>query len=105
MSTERVEREQDRVSGDRLLAKIREIVHQGNIRRIIVKNDDGRVLVEIPLTLGVVGALLVPVWVALGAMAALVANFNIEVEKVGEPTAIEPPAEAKRAEAAFTANS
>ncbi len=62
-------------------------------------------LIEIPLTLGVVGALLVPVWVALGAMAALVANFNIDVEKVGEPKAIEPPAEAKREEAAFTATS
>jgi len=106
MSAERIEKEQHRVSGDRLLAKVREIVHQDNIRRIIVKNDDGRVLIEIPLTLGVVGALLVPVWVALGAMAALVANFNIEVEKVGDaPQAIEPPTEAKREDAAFTANS
>lgn len=77
-----VHTEEHRVSGERLLSKIKEIVHKGNIRRIIIKNDKGQVLIEVPLTLGVVGFLLAPVWVALGAMAALVADFNIVVEKV-----------------------
>lgn len=84
MPEEHVRTEEHRVSGERLVARIKEIVHQGNIRRVIVKNDEGRVLLEIPLTLGVVGAALVPVWVALGAMAALIANFTIVVEKVGD---------------------
>lgn len=80
-----VRTEAHRVSGDRLLSKVKEIVHQGNIRRIIVQNDEEQVLIEVPLTLGVVGAVLAPVAVALGAMAALVANFNIVVEKVETP--------------------
>ncbi len=82
MSEERVQTEEHRVSGERLVGRIKELVHQGNIRRIIIKNDEGRALVEIPLTLGVVGAALVPIWVAIGAMAALIANFTIVVEKV-----------------------
>lgn len=82
MSAQKVHTEEHRVSGDGLVARVKELVHQGNIRRIIIKNDEGRVLIEIPLTLGVVGAALVPVWVAIGAMAALVANFTIVVEKV-----------------------
>lgn len=88
MNAERIHTEEHRVSGERLLARVKELVHQGNIRRIIIKNEAGQVLIEVPLTLGVVGALLIPVWVAIGAMAALVANFNIVVEKV-EP---KPPA-------------
>lgn len=82
MSEERVHTEEHQVSGEGLVARVRELVHQGNIRRIIIKNEEGRVLIEIPLTLGVVGAALAPVWVAIGAMAALVANFTIVVEKV-----------------------
>ena len=59
-------------------------MHQGNIRRIIIKNDEGRTLIEIPLTLGVVGIALAPIWAALGAIAALVADLTVVVEKVGE---------------------
>ncbi len=83
--TPRVRTEEHRVSGERLIAKVKQIVHEGNIRRIIIKNDEDQVLIEIPLTLGVVGALLAPVWVAIGAMAALVANFTLVVEKVQAP--------------------
>lgn len=82
-----VQTEEHRVTGERLLTKIRELVHQGNIRRIIIKNERDQVLIEVPLTIGVVGTILVPVWVAIGAMAALLANFNITVEKLEqEPT-------------------
>lgn len=76
------------VNGEAVVAKLREILHAGNIRRIILKDDAGRVLIEVPLTLGVVGAVLLPVWAAIGAIAALAANLHIVVERV-DP---EPPA-------------
>jgi hypothetical protein len=79
---EKVRYEEFKVDGDKLIAKVKEILHEGNIRRIIVKNDKDQTLVEIPLTIGVVGVLLIPVWAALGAIAALAANFTIVVEKV-----------------------
>jgi len=59
-------------------------VHEGNIRRIIIKNEEGKTLIEVPLTLGVVGAALLPVWAAIGAIAALVADCTIVVEKEEE---------------------
>jgi hypothetical protein len=74
-------REEHRVSGDTLLSKVRQIVHEGNVRRIIIKNEDGRTIVEVPLSVGVVGAAFAPVWAAIGAIAALVANCSIEVER------------------------
>ena len=74
-------REEHRVSGEKLLAKVKEIVHEGNVRRLVIKNEEGRTLIEVPLTVGVVGALLAPVWAAIGAVAALVANGSIEVER------------------------
>ena len=71
--------EEFEISGSRLLERIRELVDEGNARRIIIKNEEGRSLIEIPLTLGVVGVALIPVWVAVGAIAALAANFRITV--------------------------
>lgn len=76
--------EEFQVSGDKLVAKIKEIVHEGNIRRIAIKNEKGRVLIDIPLTLGVVGALLAPQLAAIGAIAALVTQCTIVVEKEEE---------------------
>lgn len=73
--------EEFQFSGDTLLAKIKEIIHAGNIRRIIIKNEEGRVLVDIPLTLGVVGTLLAPQLAAIGAIAALVLRGTIVIEK------------------------
>lgn len=81
---EEVKTEEHKIKGESLISKIKDLVHQGNIRRIIIKNDEGRTLIEIPLTLGVVGIALVPVWAALGAIAALVADLTVVVEKVGE---------------------
>ncbi len=81
-SEEKVQTEEYKVAGESLLAKIKEILHQGNIRRIIIKNDQGQTLIEIPLTWGVLGAAFAPVWAAIGAIAALAANFTIVVEKV-----------------------
>jgi hypothetical protein len=76
--------EEFRVSGEGVLAKVRELVHEGNVRRITIKNDDGRVLIEIPLTLGVIGTVLLPVWAAIGAIAALAANLTIAVERADD---------------------
>ena len=58
-----------------------ELLHEGNVTRVIVKNDTGRTLLEIPATVGVVGVVLVPWIVALGVIAALVTNCRIVVER------------------------
>ena len=84
MSEEKVRKEEYRVRGEDILSKVKELVHEGNVRRVIIKNEEGRTLIEIPLTIGVVGALLVPSLAALGAIAALVTNCTIIVEKVEE---------------------
>ncbi len=68
-----------KVKGDQLLKKVKEFIHQGNVRRIIIKNDEGKTYLEIPVTVGVVGALLLPVWAAIGALAAVASNFTIEI--------------------------
>jgi hypothetical protein len=84
MTDERVQTSEFRVRGENLVSRIKEILHEGNVRRIIIKDDSGRTLLEIPLTIGVVGAVLAPVWAALGALAALAADLRIVVEKVKE---------------------
>lgn len=70
-----------KVKGEELLKRVKEIIHEGNVRRIIIKDEKGNVFLEIPLTFGLVGAFLAPVWAAVGALAALVNNFNIEIVK------------------------
>ena len=77
-------REEHKVSGDRVIGKIKELIHQGNVRRIIIKNEDGRSIIEVPLSVGVVGAVLAPMWAAFGAVAALVSSCSIEVEREPE---------------------
>jgi len=71
-----------RVDGEKLLAKVRELIHEGNVRRVIIKNDEGTTLLEIPLTLGVAGAVILPSLAAVGAVAALVTDCSITVERV-----------------------
>ena len=70
-----------KVAGKDLLKKIEELVHEGNIRRIIIKDADGKTYIEIPLTIGIVGALAAPIVAAVGALAGVAANFTIEVIK------------------------
>jgi hypothetical protein len=86
VKTEEVRTEEFQVNGDFLVAKIKELLNQGNIRRIILKNEDGKTLIEIPLTVGVVGVILLPVWAAIGAIAALAVKLTITVEKVEKTT-------------------
>lgn len=82
MTDEKIHTEEFQVRGEELVAKIKELIHQGNIRRVIIKNESGRTLIDIPLTFGVVGALLVPQLAAIGAIAALLTNATIVVETV-----------------------
>jgi hypothetical protein len=81
MTDDNVHTEEFRVEGEKLVQEVKNIIHEGNVRRVIVKNERGETLLEIPLTFGVVGAVLLPVWVALGAIAALAANYTIVVER------------------------
>ncbi|HUU05971.1 MAG TPA: DUF4342 domain-containing protein [Patescibacteria group bacterium] len=73
--------EEFKLDGSQVVEKIKELIHEGNIRRIIMKNEEGKTLIEIPLTLGVVGAAFLPVLAAVGAIAALAAKMTIVVEK------------------------
>lgn len=73
--------EEFKINGEELLAKVKELIKEGNIRRIIIKDDKGVSLIEIPLTFGVVGVLLLPVWAAIGAIAAMVTNCTLVVER------------------------
>lgn len=66
---------------EKVIEKLKKLVHEGNIRRIIVKNANGDTLIEVPLTVGLVGVALLPVWAAIGAIAALAADCTIQVEK------------------------
>jgi len=75
--------EEYKVAGSELVEKVKELLHQGNIRRIVIKQDDQTIL-ELPLTVALVGALLAPVLAALGAFAALVSNCSIVVERIVE---------------------
>lgn len=73
--------EEFRVEGEKLITKIKELLHEGNVRRIIIKDKEGKTVMEIPMTLGVVGALIAPQLAAIGAIAALITEATIVVEK------------------------
>ncbi|SRR3989344_7115911 len=70
-----------RVSGDQLLAKVKELIHSGNIREIMISDKSGKTLIVLPLTLGVVGVVLAPMLAAVGALAALVTECTITVKR------------------------
>ena len=78
-------KEEFKVKSEEIIEKIKELIHEGNVRRLIIKDEDGKVYLEIPVTFGVIGAILAPVLAAVGAMAAMVANLKIEVIRTEEP--------------------
>lgn len=84
MPEERTRTEEININGEDLVATIKKLVHQGNIRRITIQSKDGNTLFELPLTLGVVGALFLPTLAALGALAAIVTECTILVERIDE---------------------
>ncbi len=74
------------LNGDEVVAKVKELLHEGNIRRITIKNEEGRTMLEVPLTLGLLGAALLPVLAAIGAAAALATRCTILVERDATPS-------------------
>jgi hypothetical protein len=84
MGEQKVRTEEFTIQGDMIVAKIKELVREGNIRRVIIKNEEGKSLIDIPLTAGVASAIFAPKLAALGAIVAMIKHGTIIVEKVGE---------------------
>ena len=76
--------EEFKLDGHKVLEKVKEIIHAGNVRRIVLKNEEGKIVLEIPLTWGVVGAALLPIYAAVGALAALISHMVIVVERMDD---------------------
>ena len=76
-----VENESFKINGEGLVAKVKELIKEGNVRKITIKDKDNKELVTFPLTIGVVGAVLAPVLAAIGALAALIVECTISVER------------------------
>jgi repressor of nif and glnA expression len=74
-------KEEFKVNGEHLLAKVKEIINEGNVRRIIIKDKSDKTLLEVPVTVGVVGIVIAPTLAAIGAVAALVTECTIVVER------------------------
>ncbi len=81
MTDPKTRTEEFQVNGDALLTKIKELLHEGNIRRILIRDETGKTLIEFPVTIGVVGVFLAPQLAAIGAIAALVTKCTLVVEK------------------------
>jgi hypothetical protein len=73
--------ERFKVDGQELLKKVKELIKEGNVRRIIIKDEKGQILMEIPMTFAVVGTVFAPVLAAVGALAALMTKCTLEVER------------------------
>ncbi len=95
----RVVYEEFKVLGKELVDKVGQLIHAGNVRRIIVKDDKGNTFMEIPLTLATVGVVAAPVLAGLGAIAVLIANFTLVVERVKEDTTEVGPEDARSGDA------
>ncbi len=81
MTDELRQPEEVHVSGNQLVSKLRAMLREGNVRRVVIRNGEGRTVLDVPLTAGVVGAALLPFWAAVGGIAALAARFTIVVER------------------------
>jgi hypothetical protein len=79
------------LSGDEVVAKVKELIHEGNIRRLTIKNEEGRTMLEVPLTIGLIGAALLPILAAIGAAAALATRCTIVVERDPDGPGERPP--------------
>ena len=83
--TDQPRTEEFTISGDQVVAKVKELVNEGNVRRLLIKNEEGRTMLEVPLTIGVIGAALLPVFAAIGAAAAIATRCTIVVEREDPP--------------------
>jgi len=79
--TDTSHQEEFKVSGAELKERVKQLIHEGNIRRIIIKNEKGESVIEIPVTIGAIGAIVAPALAAVGAVAALLTNCTITVVK------------------------
>jgi hypothetical protein len=79
--------EEIRVLGHELVDKVRELIHEGNVNRIVIRDEHGHTFVEIPVTVAAVGAVLAPVLAAVGAIAALASKFTVVVVRTAPPAA------------------
>lgn len=77
----KTKKEEFKISGERLIEKVKELVKEGNIRKITIKDKNGKEIMTFPLTLGVVGTVLAPILAAVGALAALIGECTISVER------------------------
>jgi hypothetical protein len=84
MAEEKTFTEEIKVSGQQLVETVKKLVHEANVRHLIIKNEKGEKLIEVPVSVAGVGALLLPVLAAIGAIAALVSNCTIVVVKERE---------------------
>ena len=80
MSTTGSRTEEFKVSGANLKAKLKEVIRKGTVRRVVIKNAQGRTVLDIPLAAGIVGAALLPFWAAIGGIAMIASDYTIVVE-------------------------
>lgn len=92
---ESTQKESFKLEGGQLLDKVKQLIHEGNVRRVTVKQGD-RVIAEFPLTVGVAAAVIAPILAAVGAIAALIADCTIEVDRTGPSDEGPPPGEGAR---------
>ncbi|MBP6924834.1 DUF4342 domain-containing protein [Candidatus Saccharibacteria bacterium] len=76
-----MKREEFKVNGEELVSKVKSLINEGNIRKIIIKNKDGKTIIELPLTIGAIGAVLAPSLAAVGAVAALLTECTLIIER------------------------
>ena len=88
-------KEEFKVKSEEIIDKVKELIHEGNVRRLIIKDEDGKVYLEIPVTIGLIGAVFAPVLAAVGAVAAMVANLKIEVVREEDPDKPQSPGKEK----------
>lgn len=81
MTEKKTFKEEIKVTGQQLVDTVKKLIHEGNVRRLIIKNEKGETLIEIPVTVASLGAILLPVIAAVGALAALATNCTVEVIK------------------------
>jgi hypothetical protein len=95
--TQRTTTQEFSLSGDEVVHKVKELIHEGNIRRIIIKNEEGRTMLEVPLAIGLIGAALLPVLAAIGALAAIATRCTLVVERevtaAGAAPEVTPPSD------------
>lgn len=82
-----IDKEEIKVKGEQLLQKVKETIQAGNVRKISIKDKDGNAVIALPLTVGVVGAVIAPMLAAVGAVAALLTECTISIEKASKPKA------------------